>query len=561
MRLFGGEQVDNLMQRFRLDDDYPLENRMVSNLIESSQHRVEGANFDVRKHLLEYDDVLNKQRAIIYSQRDRVMEKEDLAEDVAELLRAEVAARVPPAMEDEEGPWKLLAWLEQIQPAFAYGENKVFPSYTLRLLLGDLSGAEGEPKEALLGLVRRTVEAEETHIQNAIQAAIEKTAESLESQAEERFDAIDAFLQGQRESEEERRPQELFEELQSAVRLPLRLSADQLKLLAGDPNQLEESLKDQVDAQLTSLSISRLVTTIEFRLNEPLPGKDELSKLGWDEAAVRLLELSQKMLDNRRERLAGANGQVARDLDGLLSRTDVSRLDESGLLKLLSALARGRRMVFDAKTHRQVQQDYQRFTYFYLAAQMLGDRKPEDVEMDVLEHLQEAAETLRTGYGQAEFNQISQNASRISDFGKVADVLEKVSDETSPASLTEEQRKKLTQELGHLRQTEIYRNVLLGAISELWVDYLTRVEALRISIGLEAYAQRDPLVQYKSKASEMFQELLNDIRAGVIARIFLYLPRPVSFTETVVEPTVETSQAQSDEVQMSKVGRKRHKRH
>ena len=71
MRLFGGDQVSGLMQRLKVDDSLPLEARMVSGIIENSQHRVEGANFDVRKHLLEYDDVLNQQREQIYSQRDR----------------------------------------------------------------------------------------------------------------------------------------------------------------------------------------------------------------------------------------------------------------------------------------------------------------------------------------------------------------------------------------------------------------------------------------------------------------------------------------------------------
>jgi preprotein translocase subunit SecA len=103
--------------------------------------------------------------------------------------------------------------------------------------------------------------------------------------------------------------------------------------------------------------------------------------------------------------------------------------------------------------------------------------------------------------------------------------------------------------------------VLLGAITELWVDYLTRVEALRVSIGLEAYAQRDPLVQYKTKASVMFQDLLKEIRSGVVSRMFLYLPRLVNVTETVVE-TVDTPAApqQSQPDTSSAVGRKRHKK-
>ena len=62
MRLFGGAQVENLLTRLRIDEDVPIESGIIGKLVESSQTRVEGANFDVRKHLLEYDDVLNSQR-------------------------------------------------------------------------------------------------------------------------------------------------------------------------------------------------------------------------------------------------------------------------------------------------------------------------------------------------------------------------------------------------------------------------------------------------------------------------------------------------------------------
>ena len=79
--------------------------------------------------------------------------------------------------------------------------------------------------------------------------------------------------------------------------------------------------------------------------------------------------------------------------------------------------------------------------------------------------------------------------------------------------------------LGWHLMNEIYRQLLLSVISELWVDYLTQVESLRVSIGLEAYAQKDPLVQYKGKASELFSKLLSDIRTGVISRMFVYRPR------------------------------------
>ncbi|MGB6423630.1 MAG: hypothetical protein WBF05_17490, partial [Anaerolineales bacterium] len=86
MRLFGGQQADSLMQRMKIDDALPLEMGLVGRLVEQSQTRVEGANFDVRKHLLEYDDVLNNQRGKIYAQRNRIFTKDDLTDDVTEML-------------------------------------------------------------------------------------------------------------------------------------------------------------------------------------------------------------------------------------------------------------------------------------------------------------------------------------------------------------------------------------------------------------------------------------------------------------------------------------------
>ena len=86
---------------------------------------------------------------------------------------------------------------------------------------------------------------------------------------------------------------------------------------------------------------------------------------------------------------------------------------------------------------------------------------------------------------------------------------------------------------------EVHRQLLLGAFSELWVEYLTKVEALRISIGLEAYAQRDPLVQYKGQASEMFAQLLEEVRGLVISRAFAARPRRVEITP------IETAEAAS----------------
>lgn len=90
MRLFGGEQVARLMTVFKLPDDVPLEHSMVTRAIEQAQVKVEGFHFDSRKHLVEYDDVLNKQREIIYTLRHQLVQGENLKDLILQKLDAQV---------------------------------------------------------------------------------------------------------------------------------------------------------------------------------------------------------------------------------------------------------------------------------------------------------------------------------------------------------------------------------------------------------------------------------------------------------------------------------------
>ncbi|MEK9158288.1 MAG: SEC-C metal-binding domain-containing protein, partial [Patescibacteria group bacterium] len=85
VRIFGGDRIKNLMERFNLPEDQPIQLGMVSKAVEQAQAKVEGANFDMRKHLLEYDDVLNKQRIAVYKERQRILESVNL-EEVAKIV-------------------------------------------------------------------------------------------------------------------------------------------------------------------------------------------------------------------------------------------------------------------------------------------------------------------------------------------------------------------------------------------------------------------------------------------------------------------------------------------
>ena len=94
MRIFGGERVKNIMDRLGLPEDMPIENKMISKSIEKAQERVEGHNFDIRKHLVEYDDVINKQRATIYGRRNDILQAferdEPLQPIILDMVRAEI---------------------------------------------------------------------------------------------------------------------------------------------------------------------------------------------------------------------------------------------------------------------------------------------------------------------------------------------------------------------------------------------------------------------------------------------------------------------------------------
>ena len=90
MRLFGGDRIRNIMARLNLDEDVPLEARMLTKSIESAQRKIEGRNFAIRKNVLEYDDVLSRQREIIYGQRDQVLQGADLKVQILGMINESV---------------------------------------------------------------------------------------------------------------------------------------------------------------------------------------------------------------------------------------------------------------------------------------------------------------------------------------------------------------------------------------------------------------------------------------------------------------------------------------
>jgi preprotein translocase subunit SecA len=534
----------------------PLEVGLVGRIVEQSQNRVEGANFDVRKHLLEYDDVLNTQRAKIYAQRDRIFTKHDLNEDVTDMLRVEVNRRVAEALEDEDGPWRLLAWMDQIQPPIQI-DGIVFPSYTMKLLVEHLtsqwSGSDDDGSQitsqsavdSLLAIASQSLDSEEDHLTFTVNRQLDLMQDRYEDQLRERQEAVETFFEAldMEDETEVRSPRQVLDELSSVARIPLRLSSKEQRTLTDDPYEVIDLIQSQVETYLLTQSITRLIGLVERRLEQTLGlNPSELTDQEWNDVADQVLGSLHEVYDQRRQRLIGDDhdGQIAQDLDNAVSKYE-GPLDETAAFRFLILIPQGSKAIFDKKTHRRVFQRTTRLTYIYYAAQFLLGRETEEIIEDMLGHLEMAQKVMHTAWGRVEWNRVAD--SRIAELDEKTqhglakvigeDALAQVSDQPL-AKLDLPDREAVAMELGRQALTEVYRQLLLYVITELWVDYLTQMEALRVSIGLEAYAQRDPLVQYKNRAYELFQELVDNMRISVVTRMYTFRPRDLTSVQTTV---------------------------
>ena len=556
MRLFGGQQAEGLFKRMNIDEHVPIESGILGRLVEQSQERVEGYNFDVRKHLLEYDDVLNSQRKRIYTQRDRVFTKDDLSDDVLEMLQTDLKKRIPNSLKDEEGPWKLLAYLDQIQPAVDFDEF-FYPSYSLRLLMNEVRGnirKDGDPiyrvRDALLAMAERALLSEKEHVMHWVRGLLDKASENFAEQRQERLEILENYFNTLGEAEEEgeetappRRPQEILDELSALVRVSLHLSGDLFRTVPQGGADVQKAVEEQIDSALLGNTINRLLGAVERRLEESLGLRvANLAPLGWDGAAEEIYQATETTMNGRFDRYLGEKGQIARDIDPVLERIKVAALEDRNLLALMRLMGQGARMAFDRRTHRQSWRRYDRLNYAFLAAQLMESTSPQLVTDDVLDHLIEARQVLESAWGKMEFTRLALSNTSLGQFDEPLRVkfveliggehFEEIRD-LAMNELNAADAAQITTVLAKRIQNEIYRSLLLTSISEQWVEYLTKVESLRVSVGMEAYAQRDPLVQYKGRASELFTVLLADIRAAVIARMYTMQPRRSN--ETAVE--------------------------
>ena len=168
MRLFGGDRMNAMMNMLGVDEDTPIENRMLTSSIETAQHRVEERNFGIRRSVLQYDDVMNKQREIIYSQRDKVLNGENVRDSILGMIDESIAANVALFAGDDKLPddWNLdglreyyNGWLcSDTDFRFTAQEREDASSQELTELLTERAHERYEAKEKKYGELMRELE-------------------------------------------------------------------------------------------------------------------------------------------------------------------------------------------------------------------------------------------------------------------------------------------------------------------------------------------------------------------------------------------------------------------
>ncbi|GAA4718903.1 accessory Sec system translocase SecA2 [Brevibacillus fulvus] len=147
MRRFGAENIMNMMDRLGMEEDMPIESRLVSRAVESAQKRVEGSNFDARKVVLQYDDVMNQQREVIYKQRRHVLEEENLRDVVINMIFSVIERNVASFCPKEEVPeeWDLQGLVDIANNTYLREEIQ-------------LSALKGKEAEEIVELLKAEVE-------------------------------------------------------------------------------------------------------------------------------------------------------------------------------------------------------------------------------------------------------------------------------------------------------------------------------------------------------------------------------------------------------------------
>ncbi|HNX29395.1 MAG TPA: preprotein translocase subunit SecA [Syntrophomonadaceae bacterium] len=192
MRLFGSSNIEGVMERLGMDDDMPIENKIITRAIENAQKKVEGRNFSIRKNVLEYDDVINKQREVIYGERNKVLNGEDLKATISSMIEDVIENTVGSFAGDVKfsDEWDLTGLV-------SFVEQNILPQADLKP--DDIKGmTKKEMKELLLNKTMQYYEKREAELSPETMRELEKAVmlRIIDNKWMDHIDAMDQLRNG-----------------------------------------------------------------------------------------------------------------------------------------------------------------------------------------------------------------------------------------------------------------------------------------------------------------------------------------------------------------------------
>ena len=273
LRIFGAERISGIMDKIGIEENQPIEHKMISKAIENAQKRVEGQNFDMRKHLLEYDDVMNRQRQVIYEQRKKVLRGEQLWADIEEMLAEVVEELIPEFIDEKQHPeeWNLKGL-----------DDTIYKQFFLKLNLSDPEKGlnSKDIEETIVAAVKGHLKKKEENFGEALMHHLMKMImlQSIDTQWKDHLLAMDHLkegigLRGYGQKDPVREYQK--EGYAMFMEMIYRIKADSLQKLCGVQIQRDEEIAEMQEKQRQDYIMSRGEDT-----PEPKTVKREHDKIG-----------------------------------------------------------------------------------------------------------------------------------------------------------------------------------------------------------------------------------------------------------------------------------------
>ncbi len=502
MKRFGPsiDRVKGIMARAGFEDDMPIEFGVISKSIESAQSKVEGYNFDMRKRVVDYDDVMNKQREVIYARRRAILEEGEQQRRIRVLIERYLGSY---------GDWAT-GQIEELVMGLTSANAREIHLELARILPGSeeldlqaLRVADESRRAELLGPLTERSEAERYPLRLLIEEVSEfidlDVAAALQELASADRPAVERYLDERwREGNEgdlEQRIKGLFyDEFESLVQ---RYGPGYTAWMAM---QIKEAVDDATTHATGFVNVEGALRRIRQRL--PQAAKLDPSTFG---------TAGPEMLERQLEALIPESHEQGNDL----------RLFAAELQEIVPFIPGATPDLF--------------LTQFAESLDALLETQPDSDRHATINRLlgpvDAALQPVFAGQGFTEEQGEHFQAAVDETWMEALHLAGQGGDEELVAGLGRVLDRTFDRWRGFIGVDILNRygrELMLNAVDREWVDYLTAMEDMRQGIGLQGIAQRDPLVSYKTQAFAMFEELLDTIDSTTVRTFFNNLPRFVA---------------------------------